>query len=223
MRKQTQGVSPVEGDCERVNEFSHLPPNTDSAVLSSILALAPISVIAVDAGGAVVLWNAEAERLFGWPASEVLGKHPPFPIAEAESDGAPRELSRATRGGGATQISVTVQRIPLGGASALTVELGTDRGDRQRLERQLLPSVKLETVARLAGGIAHDFNNILAAIKCSCELIADSLPQGDARIGDVRAIEDAAARAAELTRQLLAFTRQQVLVPQVLDLNTVAR
>ncbi|MFI5243135.1 MAG: ATP-binding protein, partial [Gemmatimonadales bacterium] len=70
---------------------------------------------------------------------------------------------------------------------------------------------------------AHDFNNVLASIKCSCELIADSLSPSDARVSDVRAIESEAARAAELTRQLLAFTRQQVLEPRVVDLGDVAR
>src|SRR6185437_6377493 len=104
-----------------------------------------------------------------------------------------------------------------------TLEIGRDIGYRARLEEHVVQGVKLEAVARLAGGIAHDFNNVLAAIKCSVELIAESLPPGDARTSDVRAIESSAARAAELTRLLLAFTRQQVLVPQVLDLNTVAR
>ena len=103
------------------------------------------------------------------------------------------------------------------------MELGTDLSDRKRLERQVVHGVRLEAVAKLAGGIAHDFNNILAAIKCSVELIGDSLQPGDARIIDVRAIADASTRAAELTRQLLAFTRQQVLVPHVVDLNSVAR
>ena len=102
----------------------------------------------------------------------------------------------------------------------MLVELGTDLSERKRLERQVVQGVKLEAVAKLAGGIAHDFNNILAAIKCSIELIGDSLQPGDARNTDVRAIADASARAAELTRQLLAFTRQQVLVPQVVNLNT---
>jgi two-component system cell cycle sensor histidine kinase/response regulator CckA len=221
--KQTQGVSPVEGDRDRVNESSHLPPAADSAVLSFILAGAPCSVIAVDADERVVLWNAEAERLFGWRASEVLGERSPFPISAPESGESPREISRLARSGIATRLSVSLQRIALGNANSLVVELGHDLGDRQRLERQAVQSVKLETVARLAGGIAHDFNNVLAAIMCSCELISDSLAPGDVRGADVRAIEDASARATELTRQLLAFTRQQVLRPEVVDLNHVVR
>lgn len=206
-----------------MNESSHLPRSSDAALLSSILDLAPLSVIAWDSAGRIVRWNAEAERLLGWQATEVLGKTAPFPMAEPDADTRPREIARRTREGGIANLSVRVQPISRADSSSLMVELATDLGDRKRLERQVVQGVKLETVARLAGGLAHDFNNILASIKCSCELLADSLATDDARTVDVRAIEDASARAAELTRQLLAFTRQQVLVPQVLDLNEVAR
>jgi two-component system cell cycle sensor histidine kinase/response regulator CckA len=221
--KQTRGRSPVEGEHEHVNESSHLPPSSDSAVLSAILALAPLVVVAYDEAGRIVLWNAEAERLLGWPASEVLGRTPPFPFTEIPAGDAPREIMRTTRTGAIAQLSVTVGKIPLEGGKAITVALGTDLDDRKRLERQVVQGVKLEAVARLAGGIAHDFNNILAAIKCSCELIGDSFAPDDARGADVRAVVHETSRAAELTRQLLAFTRQQVLVPSVVDLSSVAR
>jgi two-component system cell cycle sensor histidine kinase/response regulator CckA len=221
--KQTRGVRPVEGECERVNESSHLPPSSKSILLQTILALAPVSVIGWDSAGRIVLWNAEAERLLGWRASDVLGKASPFPVAEPDADERLREISRTTRSGGTAQLCVRLQPLPNGATGVVRVELGTDLGDRKRLERQVVHGVKLEAVARLAGGIAHDFNNILAAIKCSCDLITESLAPDDARGVDVRAIEDSAARAAELTQQLLAFTRQQVLSPHVVDLNTVAR
>jgi two-component system cell cycle sensor histidine kinase/response regulator CckA len=216
-------MSPVEGEREHVNESSHLPPSSDSAVLSTILALAPLSVIAYDGAGRIVLWNAEAERLLGWHASEVLGHAPPFPITELLVGDAPREIARVTRTGAVAQLSVTIRQIALDGGGTITVELGTDLDDRKQLERQVVQGVRLEAVARLAGGIAHDFNNILAAIKCSCELIGDSLSPDDERVADVRAIVDETSRAAELTRHLLAFTRQQVLVPYVVNLNSVAR
>ena len=115
------------------------------------------------------------------------------------------------------------QRVYDAEAAAITLELGTDLADRKRLESRVMQGVRIEAVARLAGGLAHDFNNIIAAIKCSCDLLAESLNADDARSVDVRAISDASARAAGLTRQLLAFTRQQVLLPHVVDLNDVAR
>lgn len=204
-----------------MNESSHLPPSSDSALLTAILAQALLTIIAWDSSNRIVLWNAQAERVLGWRANDVLGRNAPFPLVEAGDR--PREIARPTRSGGIAQLSVKSQRLSRGLASEVTLELGTDLSDRKRLERQVLQGVKLDAVARLAGGIAHDFNNILATIKCSCDLIADSLAPDDAHGVDVRAIADASARAAELTRQLLAFTRQQVLVPQVVDLNTVAR
>jgi two-component system cell cycle sensor histidine kinase/response regulator CckA len=85
--KQTRGLCPVEGERERVNESSHHPRSSDAALLSSILDLAPLSVIAWDGAGRIVLWNAEAERLLGWRAPEVLGKTAPFPTREATPAG----------------------------------------------------------------------------------------------------------------------------------------
>ena len=200
---------------------SRLPPETDSAVLTTILELAPVSVIVYDGDRRILLWNAEAERLLGWPAADVMGRVAPFPRSEPSTQ--PRDVDRPTRAGGVAHLSVSCTTIAMPGASTAILEIGRDLGDRKQLEEQVVQGVKLEAVARLAGGIAHDFNNVLASIKCSCELIAESLPPTDARVGDVRAIEAEAARAAELTRRLLAFTRQQVLEPRVVDLGAVAR
>ena len=222
-KKQTRGRSPVEGARERANESSRVSPVHDSAILSAILAAAPFFVIAYDDAGRIVLWNAEAERVLGWRGDEVLGSAPPFGSPELHASDSPREVTRETRSGALARLSMSTVTISARPNASLTVEIGADTDDRKRLEQQVVQGVRLEAVGRLAGGIAHDFNNILAAIKCSCELIGDSLSPDDARGADVRAIVHETSRAAELTRQLLAFTRQQVLVPQVLDLNTVVR
>jgi PAS domain S-box-containing protein len=102
---------------------------------------------------------------------------------------------------------------------------GTQRDvtDRRNLEDQLRQSQKMEAVGRLAGGIAHDFNNLLTAILGYAELLGRDVPaEGRAR-RRVEEIQRAADRAAGLTRQLLAFSRRQVLVPAVLDLGEVVR
>ena len=88
-------------------------------------------------------------------------------------------------------------------------------------EEQLRQAQKLEAVGRLAGGIAHDFNNILTATSGYCELLLQHLERGDSRRRDVQGIQQATDRAATLIRQLLAFSRKQVIQPQRLNLNQV--
>jgi signal transduction histidine kinase/ActR/RegA family two-component response regulator len=88
------------------------------------------------------------------------------------------------------------------------------------LEEQLRHSQKMEAVGRLAGGIAHDFNNLLTAIIGYTEIVLTSLDPKDDRRADAEEIGRAAMRAADLTRQMLAFSRRQVLQPKIIDLNT---
>ncbi len=96
-----------------------------------------------------------------------------------------------------------------------------DDSERKRLEEELRQSQKMESIGRLAGGIAHDFNNLLTAILGYADLLLGRLDDGDDRRCEVEEIRRAGQRAAGLTRQLLAFSRRQVLQPRVLDLNTI--
>jgi two-component system, cell cycle sensor histidine kinase and response regulator CckA len=93
------------------------------------------------------------------------------------------------------------------------------RQDRKRLEQQLRQTQKMEAIGRLAGGVAHDFNNILSIILSYADTIVGDLPPGNPIRADVEEMRAAALRATDLTRQLLAFSRQQVLEPRVLDLS----
>ena len=99
--------------------------------------------------------------------------------------------------------------------------LAHDITERRRLEDQLRQAQKMEAVGRLAGGVAHDFNNLLTAIIGYADLLSVESSQDSAQRNELEEIRKAAERAASLTRQLLAFSRQQILQPKVLDLNQV--
>ena len=105
----------------------------------------------------------------------------------------------------------------------LVGELRRSLQDLERTQEELGQSQKMEAVGKLAGGVAHDFNNQLTAIMGYADILLSSLASGDARRMEVAEITRAAGRAAELTRQLLVFSRRQVLRPRVMDLNDLVR
>jgi PAS domain S-box-containing protein len=127
-----------------------------------------------------------------------------------------------TRDGGEKLISwhETVLRDGQGRATG-TLCVGEDVTERAGLEEQLRRAQKMEAVGRLAGGIAHDFNNLLTAILGPAEMLLMEMDAADPARQDLEEIKAAGERAATLTRQLLAFSRQQVLEPKNLDLNTL--
>ncbi len=96
-----------------------------------------------------------------------------------------------------------------------------DITDQKELEEQLRQSQKMEAIGLLAGGIAHDFNNLLMVILCNCDLMLADMKKNDPHTDDIIEIKKSGQRAAELTKQLLAFSRKQVLKPQILDLNMI--
>ena len=116
-------------------------------------------------------------------------------------------------------ITATVRDQP--GDIIRMVGINRDVTERKQLEEQFMQSQKMEAVGRLSGGIAHDFNNLLAVIIGYCEFLREGLPSDHALRASADEIMKAGTRAAALTRQLLAFSRQQVLNPKVLDLNAI--
>ncbi len=105
----------------------------------------------------------------------------------------------------------------------LVAELRRSLQDLERTQEQLVQAQKMDAVGRLAGGVAHDFNNQLTAIMGYADILHESLSEGDARRVEVAEILRASGRASELTRQLLAFSRREVLRPRVVDLNSLVR
>jgi len=132
------------------------------------------------------------------------------------------ETEYLSRGGRLIPVSqVTVAHRDASGRFSLLSTISRDITDRRALEEELRQSQKMEGIGQLAGGIAHDFNNLLTAILGYAELLAGSLPASDLRRRDVDEIKKAGTRAAVLTRQLLAFSRKQILAPRVLQVCTV--
>jgi two-component system cell cycle sensor histidine kinase/response regulator CckA len=131
-------------------------------------------------------------------------------------------LRHRKRDGTPIEVEVTFDDIDFEGRPA-RLAVVEDVTEQRRLEEQLRQAQKMEAVGQLAGGIAHDFNNLLTAIVGYATLLDRSLAPGSAEREDVQEIIGAARRAANLTHQLLAFSRKQVLRPKVLDVNAVVR
>jgi len=192
-------------------------------------------IFALSPGGEVTSLNPAFEEMTGFPPAEWVGRpfeafvHPDdVPLAldlfGRVLQGEPRptiQFRILTKGGAyrVAEFSATAQLRD--GRLRGILGIGRDVTERLGLEQQLRQAQKMEAVGRLAGGVAHDFNNILTAITGHAELLLEDLGHHDPRRVDVDEIRRSAERAAGLTRQLLAFSRQQVLQPKVVDLNAL--
>ncbi len=182
----------------------------------------------------VLMTNAVQAKLFGLLPRECVGRKcfdvfakrttvcPACPGVPAVSAGLPSEVETLSIRADGSRVNVRVQAFPIVGQDGTTtglIEVVEDITDRKRLQEQLQHAVKMEAVGRLAGGVAHDFNNLLTAIIGYANIMLKQ-PHGDDNHRDkLTQINRAAERAAGLTRQLLAFSRKQVLDRKILDVN----
>jgi two-component system cell cycle sensor histidine kinase/response regulator CckA len=182
--------------------------------------------------GVIREMNRRWEDIAGISREQLIGRHirdfaePGQEGANVESyqrmvasDGAVSAPVRIATADGSTLLMEFSHAIIEVAGESLVLAIGRDVTEQRRLEEQLRQAQKLEVIGQLAGGVAHDFNNILTAILGFCELLLLELgPSGVGRT-DVFEIKTAGERAAGLTRQLLAFSRKQILQPSVLDIN----
>ncbi len=196
----------------------------------AVLEQAADAIFILDRNGDVVTANRRASEMFGYSPEEILtvGVRDTYPPEDREHV-APR-LDRLARGetlqyerlalhrdGTAFPVEISARMLTDGRIQSVM----RDISHRRRLEAQLRQSSKMEAVGQLAGGVAHDFNNLLTAILGGCGFLLDDPALTAEQRRDVEEIQNAARRAASLTRQLLAFSRKQVLQPEVLQLNDV--
>ncbi|HEV8580416.1 MAG TPA: response regulator [Thermoanaerobaculia bacterium] len=200
-------------------------------------------VIATNERGGVRFMNGAAETITGWAEAEAQGVDAAAVLRLVDLEprsSAEHPVAQALQSGAVVHLGENVRLrarngsiVPVGDSAAAikdtrgrlrgSVIVFRDLSERIKLERQLQEAQKMEAVGRLAGGVAHDFNNLLSAVLGFGELILERLPPGDTLRGYMEEILRAGQSAAALTRQLLAFSRKQVLEPALLDLNAVVR
>jgi PAS domain S-box-containing protein len=202
------------------------------------------AIISVNQAGDVVFWNLRAAVVFGYDESEALGRPVARLLPEKHRAEFVEEVARL-RAGDTSWLGRSIELAALRrDGTEVPVELslstwraGTDlyytgvirditerRQAAEALaqrEEQLRHAQKMEAVGRLAGGIAHDFNNLLTAILGYADLLLEELPADHPMRRDLEGIQKAGRSAASLTKELLAFSRKQVLQPVVLDMNQV--
>jgi two-component system, cell cycle sensor histidine kinase and response regulator CckA len=203
----------------------------EGLVLGRLLDSAFDAIVLTDDTDVIVAMNAAAERLLGVARADALGRKLATllvtEVSLSELAGRRLELEAEREDRARIPIELSVSRVdtPPGPLFAVWIrDLRERRGVEDALknsEAQLRQALKMEAVGRLAGGVAHDFNNVLTAIFGYVDLLLDSMDETDRRRADAEEIKRAAGRAAALTRQLLAFSRKQILQPRRVNLNEI--
>jgi PAS domain S-box-containing protein len=221
LRDQTFPVNPSSG-------------SDATALYAALLETIGDAVIFTDMEGRIQFWNRGAARIFGYTADEVVGQTPAILYPEEAPERFAGDLERIMAGqdfagewrgrrrdGSNVWIEVrtTLVRDPAGTPIGF-LGVSKDITERKRVDATLLRHEILEVVARLSAGVAHEANNQMSIVLGLASFLLGRTDLADSARQDVSRIQQAAQRTAEITRQLLAFTRQQPAEPRVLDLNT---
>ena len=208
----------------------------DQARLAAIVDCSEDAIVSMTVDGIVVNWNPGAERQYGYLAEEMIGRPISVLFAPDHYQEYLQILEKVRKGErlsaydtvrrrkDGTAITVSVDICPIevrDGEIVGASKIGHDITRIKQLEEQFRQAQKMEAIGQLAGGVAHDFNNLLTLICGYSGIVLNDLPPEGRTRGLLMEIKKAGERAATLTRQLLAFSRKQVLEPKVLDLNAV--
>jgi two-component system, cell cycle sensor histidine kinase and response regulator CckA len=192
------------------------------------------AILVTNIQGIVVEVNRAGEELFGRPRAQFAACHF-FDLLVADEREKVRRRFEAVLAGGAPErqetialaadgrtvpIEISVSLVEIGG-ERLMLAIVRDVSERKQLEEQFRQAQKMEAVGRLAGGVAHDFNNLLTVILGYSDVVNNQLAAEHPLRQEIEQIRKAGERAAALTRQLLAFSRTQVLLPQLIDVREV--
>ena len=213
-------------------DFGSADSLEDSSNLQSLLDILPIGLALVDRDGRFLTMNGAFRHAAGLNPSS-MPVYPGDLVMKEDKAAVADAVRRNARGPamsgdlavrlthqGSEPVALTIAGLRgLGDAAVLL--LLKDNSEEAKLKRQVAQATKMQMVGQLAGGVAHDFNNILTAIIGHCDLMLMRHTPGDSDYDDIQQIKSNSNRAAGLTRQLLAFSRQQTLRPQVLQLPDV--
>ena len=226
----------IEEELRRVNEELERRKNRELRDSQNRLALIVDSsqdaIIGKNLDGIITQWNKGAEQMYGYTATEIIGRHVSTLALPDRADEIQQILDRIRKGEQVPyfesiritkdkrklHVSVSVSPIydsdgKVAGASTIARNITAQK----KIEDQLRQSQKMEAIGRLAGGVAHDFNNLLGIVTACTELLSSQVENESVEYLDN--IREAAKRGASLTRQLLAFSRRQPVQTQMLDLN----
>jgi PAS domain S-box-containing protein len=224
------GAATIARDITRQNEAE-----SGAQQLAAIVEASEDAIFSRTLEGRLISWNAGAEKLFGYNRAEVIGRSSDLLLFEEPTPQIATIRERLNRGEHQKPIEMLMRRkdgsevfvsssaapiVDKRGSVVGVAAVVRDVTEQRRLEEQLRQTQKLEAIGSLAGGIAHDFNNVLTVIRSATETVMSELTEGPIS-RRVAQIALAAEHATALTRQLLAFSRQQVLRPEPTDINVV--
>jgi PAS domain S-box-containing protein len=230
----THHIGLVEDISEQRRIQAALQESTER--LQAVLSSAVDGIVLIDTAGIIQSINPAGQKMFGYDSAEVLGRNvkmlmpPPWreehdgylshylATGEARIIGIGRQVEGRRRDGSTFPLDLAVSEVRHGGEVFF---LGTlrDITERLRMESEIRQAQKMEAIGRLAGGVAHDFNTLLATIRGYSEMLLSTLAQEGALRHPVEQIHRAALRGAQLTRQLLEFSRRQEIQAQMVDLG----